>query len=208
MLFAYCYKRKMKIKNHMIKSLSFYNLLIRRNRKCVFIHIMVQLSGIIPHRKRLWEPAVSAKRPDYITSSDHPTARVFSQFQELEKEKDNMFLLLSMEYGKRWREARDSLSKEANVIHLMENDFLFRRYVIRGLLLKKKRNEKVTLFKMKRFENIPSRVQSRRNNQIEHAKESLRDEIIKETEEQLKQDRIAFQKRAILKTENDKINVF
>ncbi|XP_014285050.1 uncharacterized protein [Halyomorpha halys] len=154
--------------------------------------------------KRPWEPAVAVRKYDNICSSEYRTNQCLKGFKQLDKVEDNMFFLLSMEYGKKWLELRDSLADDTKIVKMMDTDFLLRRYVIRGLLLRKKKSEGTKMFRMKRFTNIPPKIKVRTEDEIESTMQKLSKHILKDAEDELEKERASISIRRLVKKRMNK----
>jgi len=106
-------------------------------------------------KKLLWEPTKMAKPKDNLISSDYANADRFQP--ECEKGETNMFHLLAMEYGRMWKHERET-NWGVVLLATQDDGFLQRRYVIRGLLKKKQKQDTKEPFKMKKFQNVQSKI--------------------------------------------------
>uniref|UniRef100_A0A1B6CVD7 Uncharacterized protein n=1 Tax=Clastoptera arizonana TaxID=38151 RepID=A0A1B6CVD7_9HEMI len=105
-----------------------------------------------------WEPTLMNKHPDTIISSDYPRWKHFIPSYELQEKRPDMANLLGMEYARIWKKERDLLMPEIE----KKEKKPFPKVVLAKNPNKKKEGTDKPLFKMKKFENVPSKTDSKR----------------------------------------------
>ncbi|XP_014285039.1 uncharacterized protein [Halyomorpha halys] len=135
-------------------------------------------------RNLKWTPALPQKKPDSIMSSEYTNSTSGPFIPSYEKEEVNMFQLMAMDYARMWLSERTEEKQIA--LSSQDNDFLVRRYVIRGLLVRKKEQEQEKQFTMKKFMNVPSKIMIRTKEEIDLLKSKLNDQQMKDLERDAK----------------------